>query len=136
MTVTESDIKKLKLLYKIILNKKIRISINNLDNYYSKLQNLKVKILKDPSDEYCGMLRNRKLNIIHNVFYSYIYRLKIKDYKEVWHEAFIEYCLIDLTVQDGSIKDINDLSHNLQKRISINYNLFMTELEKKKEIKI
>ena len=46
MNVTESDIKKLSILYKTILNKRISISNNNIDKYNSKLKNLKVKFLK------------------------------------------------------------------------------------------
>ena len=129
MNVTESDIKKLSILYKTILNKRISISNNNIDKYNSKLKNLKVKLLNGPGNQCFGIFKKRNLNIIHNIFYSYIYRIKIKGYKEIWQEAFIEFCLVDLKLND-SLKDINSLSHNIQKRISINYNLFMTELEK------
>jgi len=126
MNVSTLDANKLTLLYKVILSKNIKIDENDIDRYSIKMNKLKNKII-ETRDQGC-FNRNRKLNIIHNVFYSYIYRLRVKGLTSIWQDAFLEYCLFNLHIKE--ITDINSVSHNIQKKISINYNDFLDKLER------
>jgi hypothetical protein len=126
MNVSTLDANKLTLLYKVILSKNIKIGENDIDRYSIKMNKLKNKII-ETRDQGC-FNRNRKLNIIHNVFYSYIYRLRVKGLTSIWQDAFLEYCLFNLHIKE--ITDINSVSHNIQKKISINYNDFLDKLER------
>ena len=71
--------------------------------------------------------RKRNLTILHNIFYSYVFRMKAKGIARVWQEAFIEYCLMNL--KKDQIIDINSVAHNIQNKIEILFEETLVNIE-------
>ena len=125
--VCVENTEKLVLLYKVILSKKIKI--RNSNEYAKRILRLEGKIMgivpvKFP---YFNQTKKHNLGILHNIFYSYVFRLKAKGAARVWQEAFIEYCLMNLLKEQ--ITDINTIAHNIQNKIEILFEETLVKLE-------
>ena len=115
--VCSENLEKLVLLYKVVLSKKIKI--RNSSEYAEKILKLEGKIMETDFYKRSCFKNSKKRNLIilHNIFYSYVFRLKAKGVARVWQEAFIEYCLMNLKKEQ--ITDINSVAHNIQNKIEI-----------------
>lgn len=125
--VSEENIEKLVLLYNVVLLKKIKIK--NSSEYAEKLIKLENKIMGIDNVK-CGYFKKtkiRNLMILHNILYSYIFRLKARGVTRVWQEAFIEYCLMNLEKKE--ITNINIVAHNIQNKIEILFEETLVKLD-------
>lgn len=125
--VSEENIEKLVLLYNVVLLKKIKIE--NSSEYAEKLMKLENKIMGIDNVK-CGYFKKtkiRNLMILHNILYSYIFRLKARGVTRVWQEAFMEYCLMNLKKEE--ITDINSVAHNIQNKIEILFEETLVKLD-------
>ena len=127
--VSIDNIDKLVLLYKVVLLKKIKIK--NSSEYAEKLIKLENKIVGIDSIKcsYFKKTKIRNLMILHNILYSYIFRLKARGVTRVWQEAFMEYCLMNLSKEQ--ITDINSVAHNIQNKIEILFEETLVKLDLK-----
>lgn len=125
--VCVENTEKLVLLYKVILSKKIKI--RNSNEYAKRILRLEGKIMGNVPVKfhYFNQTKKRNLRILHNIFYSYIFRLKAKRVTRVWQEAFIEYCLMNLLKEQ--ITDINTIAHNIQNKIELLFEETLVKLE-------
>lgn len=125
--IYSENIEKLILLYKVVLLKKIKI--RNSREYAEKILKLDSKIMeKSYSKISCFKnTKKRNLTILHNIFYSYVFRLKAKGVARVWQESFIEYCLMNLKKEE--ITDINSVAHNIQNKIEILFEQTLVKIE-------
>lgn len=125
--VCVENTEKLVLLYKVILSKKIKI--RNSNEYSKRILRLEGKIMGNVPIKfpYFNKTKKRNLRILHNIFYSYIFRLKAKGVTRVWQEAFIEYCLMNLLKEQ--ITDINTIAHNIQNKIELLFEETLVKLE-------
>lgn len=125
--VCVENTEKLVLLYKVILSKKIKI--RNSNEYSNRILRLEGKIMGNVPIKFphFNKTKKRNLRILHNIFYSYIFRLKAKGVTRVWQEAFIEYCLMNLLKEQ--ITDINTIAHNIQNKIELLFEETLVKLE-------
>jgi hypothetical protein len=125
--VCSENKEKLILLYKVVLSKKVKI--RNTNEYSEKMLKFENKIMEiNYSGIYCFKnIRKRNLTILHNIFYSYVFRMKAKGIARVWQEAFIEYCLMNL--KKDQIIDINSVAHNIQNKIEILFEETLVNIE-------
>ena len=125
--VSSENIDRLVRLYNVVLSKKIKIK--NSNEYAKKVIELENKIMGIDNIK-CSCFKKtkiRNLMILHNIFYSYIFRLKAKGKIRIWQEAFIEYCLMNLSKEQ--ITDINSVAHNIQNKIEILFEETLVKIE-------